>query len=68
MDKPADKPVDMPSDTPSDMPSDQGDQNSAPKIIKTDISKLKLDITSTNNTSKNDVLEALKKQEGLEKL
>ncbi|EIN14959.1 Hypothetical protein, DUF285 family [Mycoplasmopsis agalactiae 14628] len=63
-----DKPADMPTDTPLDMPSDQGEQNSAPKIIKTDISKLKLDITSTNNTSKNDVLEALKKQAGLENI
>nr|WP_307936286.1 hypothetical protein [Mycoplasmopsis bovis] len=39
-----------------------------PKVLKTDISSLKLKFSPTNNTNKNDVLELLKKQPKLDNL
>ncbi|QQH27491.1 hypothetical protein HYE05_00695 [Mycoplasmopsis bovis] len=40
-------------------------QNGEAKVIKTDISKLKLQTNLTNNTTKKEILELLKKQDKL---
>ncbi|TKA58784.1 hypothetical protein MBOVa_5910 [Mycoplasmopsis bovis 8790] len=64
-------------DAPIAPPTDPGkdntektdpNQNEEPKILKTDISKLKLRTNLTNNTSKKDILDLLKKQDKLDNL
>ncbi|UOE64005.1 DUF285 domain-containing protein [Mycoplasmopsis bovis] len=61
-----DAPIAPPTDPGKDNPEKTDpDQNEKAKIIKTDISKLKLQTNLTNNTTKKDILELLKKQDKL---
>ncbi len=61
-----DAPIAPPTDPGKDNPEKTDpDQNEEAKIIKTDISKLKLQTNLTNNTTKKDILEFLKKQDKL---
>ncbi|MBT1395979.1 BspA family leucine-rich repeat surface protein [Mycoplasma bovis] len=61
-----DAPIAPPTDSGKDNPEKTDpDQNEKAKVIKTDISKLKLQTNLTNNTTKKDILELLKKQDKL---
>ncbi|QQH60726.1 hypothetical protein HYD60_00700 [Mycoplasmopsis bovis] len=57
----------MNSNHPPTDPPEKTDpnQNGEAKVIKTDISKLKLQTNLTNNTTKKEILELLKKQDKL---
>ncbi|QQH24281.1 hypothetical protein HYE21_00705 [Mycoplasmopsis bovis] len=50
---------------PTDPEKTDPNQNGEAKVIKTDISKLKLQTNLTNNTTKKEILELLKKQDKL---
>ncbi|QQH77677.1 hypothetical protein HYD48_00685 [Mycoplasmopsis bovis] len=58
--------MDTPIAPPTDPPEKTDpNQNGEAKVIKTDISKLKLQTNLTNNTTKKEILELLKKQDKL---
>ncbi|TKA58782.1 hypothetical protein MBOVa_5890 [Mycoplasmopsis bovis 8790] len=59
-----DAPIAPPADPGKSEPMHSGE----PKVLKTDISSLKLEFSPTNNTNKSEVLELLKKQPKLENL
>ncbi|WP_427909843.1 BspA family leucine-rich repeat surface protein [Mycoplasmopsis bovis] len=57
--------MDTPIAPPTDPEKTDPNQNGEAKVIKTDISKLKLQTNLTNNTTKKEILELLKKQDKL---
>ncbi|MBT1315261.1 BspA family leucine-rich repeat surface protein [Mycoplasmopsis bovis] len=64
-----DAPIAPPTDPEKDNPGKTEPMHSdKPKVLKTDISSLKLEFTPTNSTNKNDVLELLKRQPKLDNL
>ncbi|WP_331696868.1 BspA family leucine-rich repeat surface protein [Mycoplasmopsis agalactiae] len=65
MDAPIAPPVDPGKDNPE---KTDPNQNEEVKVLKTDISKLKLQTNHTNNTTKKDILNLLKKQDKLNNL